>query len=488
MKFIKSHLWVILLTLVIILPVFAHLTDMPVELWDESRLANNAFEMLQTGNLWVTTYDYRPDMWNTKPPLMIWLMSLSMKVFGTGELGIRMPSALAAICTFFLVFWFTNKTSGNKRTAFIAAFVLVTTGGYVKLHGTRTGDYDALLAFFTTAYIFMYFLYLQTDKGKYLLWFFIYIAGAILTKGIAGFFFLPALFIYTLIQRRLKNIFISRYFYIGLGVFLILTVGYYLLREHYNPGYIAAVMENEIGGRFGTVIEGHSGGPMFYVTLLSTAHFTFWIMLFSLGIVIGVLSADKAMQNLTIYLSLVVVIFYLVLSASESKLYWYDLPVFPIMAVVTSIGVSYIISYVSMHSLAGKKAKGIAYAAILIFIFCLPYYSIIDFVLSPHTGSDENSSMALYMKSVREGKRQIDGYLFTNDSKTDQNINYYLKIHPTKLPYKDVNDLIPSDKVIIFSPSIKEHINKNYDFEIVESIGDVKVCQIIKIKSQVSTL
>jgi hypothetical protein len=247
-------------------------------------------------------------------------------------------------------------------------------------------------------------------------------------------------------------------------------------------------MENEISGRFGTVIEGHSGGPMFYVTLLSTAHFTFWIMLFLLGIVIGVLSADKVIENLTIYLSLVVVIFYLVLSASESKLYWYDLPVFPIMAVITAMGVSYIISYVSMHSLASKKVRTIAYVSILVFVFALPYYNIIDFVLSPHTGTDENSSMALYMKSVREGKRKIHGYLFTNDSKTDQNINYYLKIHPIKLPYKDVNDLMPSDKVIIFSPSIKEHINRNYDFEIVESIGDVKVCQIIKVKALANTL
>ena len=51
----------------------------PLQLWDESRNANNALELaLSARGLsgWrAPTFGGAPDHWNTKPPLLIWLMA-----------------------------------------------------------------------------------------------------------------------------------------------------------------------------------------------------------------------------------------------------------------------------------------------------------------------------------------------------------------------------------------------------------------------------
>ena len=41
--------------------------------WDEARHAVSAYEMIQTGEPIVTTYEYSNDYWNLKPPLSEWL-------------------------------------------------------------------------------------------------------------------------------------------------------------------------------------------------------------------------------------------------------------------------------------------------------------------------------------------------------------------------------------------------------------------------------
>jgi 4-amino-4-deoxy-L-arabinose transferase-like glycosyltransferase len=80
-----------------------------MQVWDEIRLANNTIEMVDTGNLLVTRYDGKPEVWNTKPPLQIWLEALSVKVLGIQSLAFRLPSALAALATVLLLFRFARR-------------------------------------------------------------------------------------------------------------------------------------------------------------------------------------------------------------------------------------------------------------------------------------------------------------------------------------------------------------------------------------------
>ena len=160
-KFVNQHGLTILLLIIMAIPLFYKLGNDPIRMWDESRLSINAYEMHTEGNWIVTRYGGKPDMWNTKPPVMIWLQAVSMKLFGANELAVRLPSALAGIITMLMLMVFAGGYFNKKVLFIIAAFILITSPGYVGHHVTRTGDYDALLVLFTTLFNLCFFIFLE---------------------------------------------------------------------------------------------------------------------------------------------------------------------------------------------------------------------------------------------------------------------------------------------------------------------------------------
>ena len=108
--------------------LFFRLSSPPMQRWDEARLALNAVEMSHDHQWLVTKHDGQPDLWNTKPPLMIWLQVLSMQALGYSELAVRLPAALAALATVLMLFWYgptlparaLDGLAGGGRVAFRA--------------------------------------------------------------------------------------------------------------------------------------------------------------------------------------------------------------------------------------------------------------------------------------------------------------------------------------------------------------------------------
>ncbi|HRH84480.1 MAG TPA: glycosyltransferase family 39 protein, partial [Bacteroidia bacterium] len=150
------------LMLFLYFPLFLHLQKESVFLWDESRLAWNAIEMSKNNNFIVTYFEGKPDLWNTKPPLLVALQALNIKVLGVNELALRLPSAIAAFITCIVLFYFLKKQTNQMWLGFFAAMILVTSQGYVNYHCSRTGDYDSLLILFTTLFCLSFFNYLHT--------------------------------------------------------------------------------------------------------------------------------------------------------------------------------------------------------------------------------------------------------------------------------------------------------------------------------------
>ena len=183
----------------IFFPVFTHLDSLPVRVWDEARNAINAYEMSKNGQWFVTYFEGNPDLWNTKPPLLIWFQVFWIKLLGFNELAIRMPSAIAAFFTLIIFFRFLKSTFNSSFLALIPVFVLLTNTGFLGEHAARNGDYDALLTLFTTTSALCFYRMLQTNQVKYFYYFFFSLTLAVLTKGVAGLLFLPAYFVFTLV-------------------------------------------------------------------------------------------------------------------------------------------------------------------------------------------------------------------------------------------------------------------------------------------------
>lgn len=179
----------------------------------------------------------------------------------------RLPTLAAAISLCFFIYWYFIKYCSNYFIGVIATVILISCDGIARIHGTRTGEYETLLILFTTNYLFAYFHFLQTKNYKWLVLFFVLLIAATLTKGVQALLFFPALFFYTIFTKNLKYILLNKFFYIGFLSFLFIVVGYYLLREQYNPGFLKTVWNNELCERFTTVIENHKQPFTYYFGL-----------------------------------------------------------------------------------------------------------------------------------------------------------------------------------------------------------------------------
>src|ERR1043165_5103118 len=124
-------------------PVFGHLDSLPLETFDETRVAVNATEMSQSGDLLRVTFDHQPELWNTKPPLLIWIQALFLKTFGCNEVSLGLPSAIAAAVCCLLLLRFLKRRTASWLPGIIASAVLITSKGFVGVHAARTCDYDA---------------------------------------------------------------------------------------------------------------------------------------------------------------------------------------------------------------------------------------------------------------------------------------------------------------------------------------------------------
>lgn len=311
-----------------------HNRPLMLQLWDESRLAVNAIEMYISGFSLITTYDFRPDLWNTKPPLLIWLQLLSMKVFGPSLWALRLPTILAASGTILGVFVFARKISGSYFTAILAVSLLALSRGFTGIHAALTGDYDCTLTFFTTMYLFCLFFMLHRREptlGQSVA-FAALLTAAVMTKGVAGLLPGVGIPVYLLLTRRFHRILRSpRYWIAGAGAAL-LVLGYYFRRETLSPGYFDAVSAYELGGRFNRVNDGHQGPFIFYVLRIFKLSFFAGPLTFIAPAFL--LSARGRLKTGLLFVTVIAFTFILLISAAQTKLVWYVVPAYPFLALM----------------------------------------------------------------------------------------------------------------------------------------------------------
>jgi 4-amino-4-deoxy-L-arabinose transferase-like glycosyltransferase len=116
--------------------------------WDESLYATTAAEIVASGNWIATTFDGELDYYNSKPPLNVWLIALSFRVFGISLGSLRIPSAVAAWLTVLaLMLW--ARRAWNGATALCAGVVLSTTFGFLYVHSGRSANTDSVFTLLT---------------------------------------------------------------------------------------------------------------------------------------------------------------------------------------------------------------------------------------------------------------------------------------------------------------------------------------------------
>ncbi len=484
------------------LPLFLHLDVAPLHLWDESRQAINALEMLENGNWLVTHYRGEPDLWNTKPPLLIWLQVLCFKIFGVGTLAVRLPSALAGLATVLLLFFFCKKYLKNQLLGFCSAFVLLTTQGFISNHVTRTGDYDALLTLWTTLTVFLFFAWINSDNAKQkrnlLYATALSVAAAVLTKSIMGFVLLPPLFLFLIWKKQLQTLLASAHFYAAVSVFLGIILSYYFLRENQNPGYLEAVLENDIRGRYFETQEGNNRSFFFHMRKIYEERFVPWLYFLPLGL-LATFFAQLRTKEFVRLLFFSGLFFLLIISFSQTNLIWYDAPLLPLWSVVVGLGISKIIrialEYFSQQNSSFRFSKIILAGVIGLAIFGNPYFKRV---------SDSYTFNKLWLTPERE---LFEGFMHRSVPleyhilhwDINGQVVFLQKLYRRKgfeIKVREINQLQKDgsfkfmasemnfdigEKVMMCESNVRNEFSKRYNYE---QINNWSNCQLVKITSK----
>lgn len=485
----QYHLLLIylLLAIVVYLPLFGHLETIPIQKWDESRVAENAYEMYSTGDLLVPTFEYEPDMWNTKPPLLVWIQTATMHILGPTVLAIRLPSAFAALFTCICLLVFGARYMKNHLFGPIAVLVLITIGGYVHTHVTRTGDYESLLILCTTASALAFFAYCESGKPKYLYWFFAASVLAVMTKSILILLFFPAMFLYSLYSRRFIPLITSRHLYIGILGFVCLVGGYYLLREHYNPGYLQVVYKNELGGRYLGTLEKHQHSFWYYFDRMRASTIVYWIYLIPVGIVAGLLQADERLKRIAIYMTMLIFTFFLVISNAQTKLEWYDAPMYPFIAILAAIPI-YLIADFVMHKIGTVDKKPLLYLLYipaLALLFDLPYRDILEKTYLPedHIYNVEDHAIRAYLHDVHRGDQELHARWILHEGYYAHVLIYQnlLREQGMSLRYQPLNEVLEGDTLLIYQRSLYDKLQDRFSIENLPIDGIQDHVSIVKV-------
>lgn len=98
-------------------------------------------------------YDFRDwtanHIWLHKQPVALWLMAISMKIFGVSEIALRLPSVILSTLSAGLT-WKAGNWFGGQKTGLLAAFFFSINGLLIELSGGRitTDHIDTTFLFF----------------------------------------------------------------------------------------------------------------------------------------------------------------------------------------------------------------------------------------------------------------------------------------------------------------------------------------------------
>lgn len=461
MKYYRIELLV--LSLLIYLVIFLKLDSFHMRWWDESMFAVNAYEMIQNGKFFAFYFDNAPDLFNSKPPLTVWLQVIFIKLLGYNELAIRLPSAIASALVVWFVFDYLFKNH-SRFWAWSSALILLTSYGFIGFHGSRTGDSDALLTLFLLLGNLSFLKFLNTLSKRHIFYFLIFITLAFHTKLYAALLFCPAYLLLLIQSKQLKNFLNSWQFLLGLVLFLATTTLIIFLREQQTPGYLNVILFNDAGRLFNK-IEDHQQSYLFYFEQLFVKRFSFWAILLIIGVVLGIFSKDKRENNIITQCMVLVLSYLLIITISSTKLEWYDLPLYPLLAIVAGFSLFKFSEMITLDDANRLNGSYVILALVFLYPYILMFNKSQANVISPGEKKLEACERFIF-KKTKENYNLNGVCVYHHDYNGSLLFyKYKLKEKGQTIRITNVADFQENEKVLVSNDSLKEVLHKMYDLE-----------------------
>jgi 4-amino-4-deoxy-L-arabinose transferase-like glycosyltransferase len=424
--------------------------------------------MYQTNNFLIRTYNFTPETFELKPPLLTWFQVGSLHVFGLNELGLRMPSVLFSIITLLLLFLLVYKMTNNPFLSLLAATITATSAGFYAEHSGRFGDHEALLVCISTWLFYTIYQYSTTLRPKY-----IYLAGmsialGILCKSVAIGMVIPGLILFLIYDKKILGLLRSRHTYLAFIIAMLPVFAYYYFREQVQPGYLNLVWTWELFPRFfntATEVTFKDAGFNYYFKLLKSSKMEFWVWSFIL-----ILLAPLFTKNIDRKWSFWVipsVVFLLVIS-SGTKNFWYLAPVVPMLAGAVAI---------SSYLLIKNKAKRTLWVIVPLSILAtLSYQKAYEYAFNPEEQyfEWETNGISHFLKNENHtAKLSSNTKILLDEIYGYEPHMFYLRKldleHGVDIKRTELYRLEPNDTLLISHLSTLHKLKENYTVRVLDS-------------------
>jgi len=257
--------WPLLLAFAVWLAFFHGLGAVPLFDVDEGAFGEATREMLARGDYVSTWLNDRPRF--DKPILTYWLQAVSVRLFGLDEFALRLPSALAATAWIGAIHGFVRRVLGHG-TARAAALIAATSAGVVVIG--RGAIADALLNLFLALAMFDVYRALVDPRPRWHRRAFFWIGLGVLTKGPVALL-VPGAASAVAFLLRGRGALWWRAARDPVGWLILLAVAgpwYALEYARRGDAFLAGFFLHHNVERFLGPLQGHAGGPLYYVPAL----------------------------------------------------------------------------------------------------------------------------------------------------------------------------------------------------------------------------
>ncbi|NOZ21278.1 MAG: phospholipid carrier-dependent glycosyltransferase [Planctomycetes bacterium] len=262
---------------------------------DETYYIQAAHEMMQSGD-WITPRYESGALRFQKPILTYWLVGGAMRLCGIGLAAARLPALLLALATLPFVYGLARLLLRDRAAALFAVAAHVSAEVvYSNAHQART---DTILAFFIAAamYFFARLIFEPGHERRDVVLAYAGVAGATLTKGLAGvgFVLLPvAVFLLVSWRRKGRGRWRAVASPWGWAVLLLLIAPWFgLMLARYGRAFTNTFFGDQVGIR----IAGGKGylllNPIEYLWLLFKS-----CLPWSIVIALGLLTNDGGVRG-----------------------------------------------------------------------------------------------------------------------------------------------------------------------------------------------
>jgi 4-amino-4-deoxy-L-arabinose transferase-like glycosyltransferase len=298
------------------------LGNLPLRDWDEGYYGVVARDMFRTGN-WLYP-SYLGEDFLLKPPLIMWLITLSYHWGGINELTTRLPCALLTAIGVPLLYLLGREIFASRWQAGFSALVYLTLLPVVR-HG-RLAMLDGAI---NTFFIFSLWCLVKARRNdRASIGVGIGLGAIALTKGVLVLALGAIAGVFLLFNQQVK---LLRNPYLWLGIFLgFLPVfaWYFAQIQHYGDLFIQVHFQSQSFARLSTSVDGHQ--KEFWYYLIELIKYTVpWLLFLPGGLLLAWQQRDKSWGSLV----LIGTVMYMgTISLMGTKLPWYIMPVYPFVA------------------------------------------------------------------------------------------------------------------------------------------------------------